>query len=168
MSRVSVGWVSGACAAVAMVAAVAPVMRAQAPVPAAAAASAASADLARGAYLVEEVAQCGRCHSPVDSAGERDQTRWLVGGALDVAPTVAKENWAMIAPRKSAGHRRAVHHADDDRHLSQWAAHEASYAPVPHGADRRRSRAGLSEVARWPRAQAAVVGRRRLFSRRAV
>lgn len=96
MSRVSVGWVTGACAAVAMVAAVAPVMRAQAPVPAAAAAP---ADLARGAYIVEEVAQCGRCHSPVDSAGERDQTRWLVGGALDVAPTVAKENWAMIAPR---------------------------------------------------------------------
>ncbi|MEQ1871411.1 MAG: c-type cytochrome [Vicinamibacterales bacterium] len=95
MSRVSVGWVSGACAAVAMVAAVAPVMRAQAPVPAAAA----PADLARGAYLVEEVAQCGRCHSPVDSAGERDQMRWLAGGALDVAPTVAKENWAMTAPR---------------------------------------------------------------------
>ncbi len=55
--------------------------------------------LARGAYIVENVAQCGRCHSPVDNAGERDRTRWLMGGPLDVAPTIAKQNWVMAAPR---------------------------------------------------------------------
>jgi len=56
-------------------------------------------DAARGAYIVEEVAQCGRCHSPVTRTGERDRSRWLMGGPLDFAPTVAPHNWAMAAPR---------------------------------------------------------------------
>lgn len=59
-----------------------------------------SADaVARGAYIVEEVAQCGRCHTPVDRTGERDRAHKLTGGPLDFSPSVARDNWAMTAPR---------------------------------------------------------------------
>jgi mono/diheme cytochrome c family protein len=52
-----------------------------------------------GRYIVEEVAMCGRCHSPVDMHGNRDTTHWLMGGAVGLAPTVATDGWAIIAPR---------------------------------------------------------------------
>ena len=55
--------------------------------------------VARGRYIVEEVAMCGRCHSPVDMHGNRDTTHWLQGGAVGLAPTVATDNWAIVAPR---------------------------------------------------------------------
>ncbi|MGC4084032.1 MAG: hypothetical protein QM736_18465 [Vicinamibacterales bacterium] len=55
--------------------------------------------VARGRYIVEEVAMCGRCHSPVDQHGNRDTTHWLQGGAVGLAPTVATDNWAIVAPR---------------------------------------------------------------------
>jgi mono/diheme cytochrome c family protein len=54
---------------------------------------------ARGQYIVEDVAMCGRCHSPVDVHGNRDRTHWLMGGAVGIAPTVATEGWAIMAPR---------------------------------------------------------------------
>lgn len=56
-------------------------------------------DVIRGKYLVEDVAQCGRCHTPVAKTGERDRFRKLQGGPLDFSPTVAPLNWAMSAPR---------------------------------------------------------------------
>lgn len=75
-------------------------VRAQSPSPAAPPAQAASADVvARGAYIVEHVAQCGRCHTPVTSHGDRDPNYRLAGGPLDFAPTVAEEEWAFYAPR---------------------------------------------------------------------
>src|SRR5215203_440665 len=43
--------------------------------------------VARGRYIVEDVAMCGRCHSPVDMHGNRDRTHWLMGGAVGIAPT---------------------------------------------------------------------------------
>jgi len=55
--------------------------------------------VARGRYIVEDVAMCGRCHSPVDMHGNRDRTHWLMGGAVGIAPTVATEAWASMAPR---------------------------------------------------------------------
>ena len=105
MSRVSYCLV-GSALMTSLIAGSSPVVRAQAP--AAAQAQAATAaptltlspgDAARGAYIVEDVAQCGRCHSPVTRTGERDHSRWLMGGPLDVAPSVAPQNWAMAAPR---------------------------------------------------------------------
>ena len=49
------------------------------------AASAAPADqsgagdaVARGKYIVENVAVCGRCHSPLDASGQRDRTNVMV------------------------------------------------------------------------------------------
>jgi mono/diheme cytochrome c family protein len=55
--------------------------------------------VAHGRYIVEEVAMCGRCHSPVDMHGNRDTTHWLMGGAVGLSPTVATDNWAIVAPR---------------------------------------------------------------------
>jgi hypothetical protein len=37
---------------------------------------------ARGRYLVENVAMCGDCHTPVLPTGQQDQLRFLMGAAL--------------------------------------------------------------------------------------
>ena len=57
--------------------------------------------IARGRYIVENVAVCGRCHTPVDATGQRDVTRWLRGGPHGYQSTVAMspDDWAIIAPR---------------------------------------------------------------------
>ncbi|HUR32355.1 MAG TPA: hypothetical protein VM032_01075 [Vicinamibacterales bacterium] len=55
--------------------------------------------VARGRYIVESVAMCGRCHSPIDTHGNRDTSHWLQGGAVGIFPTVATEAWASLAPR---------------------------------------------------------------------
>ena len=92
-------------AAVVMLAAVhAPVARAErADAAGQAAKAAAPADdkVARGRYLVEDVALCSRCHTPVDANGVRDRGRWLMGGPVGVHPTVAvpSGDWAVVAPR---------------------------------------------------------------------
>ena len=55
--------------------------------------------VAHGRYIVENVAMCSRCHSPLDSNGERDTTHWLQGGAIGFTSSVPIADWAMIAPR---------------------------------------------------------------------
>jgi mono/diheme cytochrome c family protein len=55
--------------------------------------------LARGKYLVEDVALCGRCHTPSDSTGEPDRTRWLMGAPIQIQPSVPTPDWAVLAPR---------------------------------------------------------------------
>ena len=52
----------------------------------------------RGRYLVEEVAQCGECHTPRNSYGELDRTRWLHGAPLWFQPIEPLTNWAYAAP----------------------------------------------------------------------
>ena len=83
-----------------------PAAQAQRPEPAKSSATpqAATDDkIARGRYIVESVAMCGRCHSPVDQHGNRDVSHWLQGGAVGIAPTVTTTDWAMIAPRIGGG-----------------------------------------------------------------
>jgi mono/diheme cytochrome c family protein len=53
----------------------------------------------RGRYIVENVAVCWRCHSPVDHDGNRDHTRWLLGGPVTIRSTVPVDDWAIVAPR---------------------------------------------------------------------
>lgn len=50
-----------------------------------------------GRYLVEEVAKCGDCHTPVQN-GEYDRSNWMKGGALSFAPTKPIPNWHKTAP----------------------------------------------------------------------
>jgi mono/diheme cytochrome c family protein len=51
----------------------------------------------RGKYLVEEVAKCGDCHTPLQN-GQPDQTKWLKGAALPFAPVEPIPHWSKMAP----------------------------------------------------------------------
>ncbi|HXZ34371.1 MAG TPA: cytochrome c [Terriglobales bacterium] len=59
----------------------------------------AAADVARGKYLVEDVAVCGQCHTPRDSNGNLDRTRWLQGASVPYLPTKPDMDWPITAPR---------------------------------------------------------------------
>jgi mono/diheme cytochrome c family protein len=54
--------------------------------------------LARGKYLVEEVAKCQECHTVRTAAGEPDKTKWLKGGALDTRPAGEIAKWHTSSP----------------------------------------------------------------------
>jgi mono/diheme cytochrome c family protein len=55
-------------------------------------------DIARGKYLVIEVARCQECHTPRDTQGELDTTRWLQGAPIWFTPTLPMSNFAEYAP----------------------------------------------------------------------
>ncbi len=61
-------------------------------------APAAGGSVERGRYLVEDVAMCGECHSPRDSQGQLDHSRWLQGAPVWFTPTVMQPDWAFRAP----------------------------------------------------------------------
>ena len=55
--------------------------------------------VARGKYLVEGVAMCGMCHTPRDSSGNLDRSRWLEGAPLWLQPSDPVSGWPLQAPR---------------------------------------------------------------------
>jgi mono/diheme cytochrome c family protein len=55
--------------------------------------------VARGKYLVEEVAFCINCHTPRDSRGVIDRTRLLQGTPLFFRPAEQIADWPILAPR---------------------------------------------------------------------
>jgi mono/diheme cytochrome c family protein len=55
--------------------------------------------VARGKYIVEDVAMCGFCHTPRNARGEPDVTRALLGGPVILTPALPSLEWAQIAPR---------------------------------------------------------------------
>jgi len=58
-----------------------------------------SGSVARGKYLVEDVAYCTNCHTPRAQNGEFDRTKWLLGGSLFFQPAQPVPNWPLVAPR---------------------------------------------------------------------
>lgn len=56
------------------------------------------AALARGKYLVEEVARCQECHTPKTDAGELDKTRWMKGATLIGVPSSPVADWHQKSP----------------------------------------------------------------------
>lgn len=58
----------------------------------------ADALVARGRYLVENVAGCADCHSTRDQRGQIVPELHLKGAALPFAPTVPMPVWAAAAP----------------------------------------------------------------------
>ena len=58
-----------------------------------------SGDVARGKYLVEGVAMCGECHTPRNSSGGLDRSRWLQGAPMQWGPAGGGPNWPLTAPR---------------------------------------------------------------------
>jgi mono/diheme cytochrome c family protein len=59
----------------------------------------AGADIARGKYLVEDVAMCGQCHTPRDGNGALDRSRTLDGAPVFMKPANGDANWPLTAPR---------------------------------------------------------------------
>jgi mono/diheme cytochrome c family protein len=58
----------------------------------------AATEISRGKYLVEEVAKCQECHTPRNSQGDLDNSRWLQGASIWITPVHPTENWAQNAP----------------------------------------------------------------------
>ena len=56
------------------------------------------ADIARGKYLVEEVAKCPECHTPRDAQGNLDRQAWLQGAPIWITPVRPIQNWADTVP----------------------------------------------------------------------
>src|SRR5271169_5531514 len=68
--------------------------------PAASDAAKGGGDVARGKYLVEGVAMCGECHTPRDSSGRLDRSRWLQGAPIQWGPANSSaSSWPLTAPR---------------------------------------------------------------------
>jgi Cytochrome c len=55
-------------------------------------------DVARGKYLVEEVAKCPECHTPRDASGNLDTHAWLQGAPIWIRPVRPIPNWADQVP----------------------------------------------------------------------
>jgi len=55
--------------------------------------------VARGKYIVENVAMCERCHTQRDENGTPDRGHWLMGGPTQTRPTYSAPNWARVEPR---------------------------------------------------------------------
>ena len=64
-----------------------------------AATGAASGAVARGKYLVEGIAYCTNCHTPRNSQGELDRSKWLQGGPLFWQPAHPLQNYPQLVPR---------------------------------------------------------------------
>jgi mono/diheme cytochrome c family protein len=55
--------------------------------------------VARGQYLVEDVAMCGTCHTPHKPDGNLDRSQWLAGAPVPYQPSQATTDWPTVAPR---------------------------------------------------------------------
>jgi mono/diheme cytochrome c family protein len=53
----------------------------------------------RGEYLVNKVAVCSQCHTPRNSTGAPDRSKWLEGAPLWLTSAEPVENWPLQAPR---------------------------------------------------------------------
>jgi Cytochrome c len=56
-------------------------------------------EVARGKYVVENVAMCGQCHTPRDPGGSPDRAHWLQGAPVPWSPVKPDPNWPINAPR---------------------------------------------------------------------
>lgn len=61
--------------------------------------------IARGKYLVEEVAKCQECHTPKTAEGQFDKEKWLKGAVLNVQPIEPIKGWHKTSPDLTKGSR---------------------------------------------------------------
>ena len=54
--------------------------------------------VARGEYLVDNVAMCSECHTPRDAEGNLDKRHYLQGAPTWIMPVHPMTNWAERAP----------------------------------------------------------------------
>ena len=55
--------------------------------------------VARGKYIVENVAMCGDCHTSRDPDGNSDRAHRLQGAPVPWTPAKPDSNWPINAPR---------------------------------------------------------------------
>jgi len=65
----------------------------------AAKASGEAGPVARGRYIVQDVAMCGTCHTPRRADGQLDHSRWLAGASVPYLPAQPTADWPTVAPR---------------------------------------------------------------------
>lgn len=58
----------------------------------------AESKLERGKYLVEQVARCQECHTPLLENGEFDKTKWMKGATMIGVPATPPKDWHQKAP----------------------------------------------------------------------
>lgn len=56
-------------------------------------------DVARGKYIVEDVAMCGTCHTPRLPNGQLDRSQWLAGAPVPYLSARPTTDWPINAPR---------------------------------------------------------------------
>lgn len=61
-----------------------------------------SAQIAQGKYLVEEVARCGDCHTPMGPDGKPETANALKGAMLSFQPLHEVKGWHKAAPGLTA------------------------------------------------------------------
>src|SRR5947207_12034111 len=61
-------------------------------------AAAQSGAVARGKYLVEEVAHCQECHTPKSADGQFDKEKWMKGAVLNIQPIEPVKGWHKTSP----------------------------------------------------------------------
>lgn len=59
--------------------------------------------IARGKYLVEEVAKCQDCHTPKMENGSYIKSMWMKGATMNLAPAVPIAAWHSAAPDVTSG-----------------------------------------------------------------
>lgn len=59
---------------------------------------AADTQIARGRYLVDNVAMCSECHTPRDDSGNLEANAYMKGAAIWIEPVHSIPNWADRAP----------------------------------------------------------------------
>jgi mono/diheme cytochrome c family protein len=89
-------------------------------------------DVARGKYIVEEVAMCGTCHTPRLANGELDRSRWLAGAPVPYLPAQPTSDWPIQAPR-IAGRPPATDAAMVTLLTTAvWTTGQPLHDPMPH------------------------------------
>jgi mono/diheme cytochrome c family protein len=58
-----------------------------------------SAQVARGKYLVNDVAMCVNCHTPRNENGKIEPTKLLMGTSTFFRPAQAMPDWPQVCPR---------------------------------------------------------------------
>jgi mono/diheme cytochrome c family protein len=58
----------------------------------------ADTQIEHGAYLVNEVARCGDCHTPRDENGKLDSSKHLQGGPTWITSKIAFKKWHKTTP----------------------------------------------------------------------
>jgi mono/diheme cytochrome c family protein len=55
--------------------------------------------VARGKYIVEDVAYCTNCHTPRDDDGNLERSQWLMGAPVFLQPARPMSDWPEVEPR---------------------------------------------------------------------